>query len=95
MYPEDLIVSIMTYLPLERKKHLLYQNGELDSRAAELEVRLYEEAAKTPAFYIGYTKEGKVHIENFKDADEGSKRMAELKEAHNDMEVVVVDGLKK
>ena len=95
MFPDDLIVSIMTYLPLDRKKHLLYQNGEIDPRYAELEVRLYEEAAKTPALYIGYFKDDQSCIENFKDADEGAKRVADLKESNNGLEVVVVDGLKK
>lgn len=93
LFPDELVVNIMSYAPLNRAHQLLYQNGEMDSQIAQLEVNLYQEAAKRPALYIGYLKDNKACVESFPDSDEGGKRVAELKETDNDLEIVVVDGL--
>ena len=85
----------MTYVPLNRAQHLLYENGELDPRLVQLEVKLYQESAKSPALYLGYFKDEIPCVEGFKDADEATKRMAELKENNNELEISVVDGLKR
>lgn len=93
LYPEDLLNSIITYVPFRRARELLYGNGEVNPRLCALEIELHQRSAQTPGIYIGYFKDHET-IETFSDQKEGERRVAELNEA-KDLEYVVVKAFSK
>lgn len=93
LYPEDLLNSIITYVPFKRARELLYGNGEVNPRLCALEIELHQRSAQTPGIYIGYFKDHET-IETFSDQKEGERRVAELNEA-KDLEYVVVKAFSK
>jgi hypothetical protein len=80
-YPDELVVNIMTYLPLERAKILLYKNGDMDPCLCELEVELYQKHTQTSQMYVGFFKDNQPVIEEFSCANELERRVEALKEA--------------
>jgi hypothetical protein len=91
LYPDDLLNSIISYVPFKRARELLYGNGEVNPRLCALEVEMHQRNAQTHGMYIGYFKDDHEVIETFSDQEEGKKRMAELNQT-KDLEFVVVNG---
>jgi len=58
LYPQELVLEIMTHVPLERAREILYKNGEMDPRLVSLEVEIYQCARQDPGVYVGYYKDG-------------------------------------
>jgi hypothetical protein len=96
-FPDELVINIMTYIPLKRAKVLLYKNGDMDPCLCELEVELYQKHTQRSAIYIGFFKDDQPVIEEFSDANEMEKRLEALKESKDgdhSLDYVIV-GLEK
>jgi hypothetical protein len=84
-FPDELVINIMTYLPLKQAKALLYQNGDMDPRLCELEVELYQKHTQSSLMYIGFFRDNQCVIEEFSSASELERRVEALKEVkHGD-----------
>jgi hypothetical protein len=89
LYRQDLLDSIISFIPFERAQVLLYRNGEFDPCLATLEVELHQNNVKSAGFYLGYIENDESVIETFEDKEKGEARMTELEK-----EFVIVNGLK-
>jgi len=63
LYPQELLLKIMTYIPLERAREILYKNGEMDPLLVSLEVAIYQRACQDPGIYVGYYRDGDLMVE--------------------------------
>ena len=92
LYSQDLILDIVTSLPLNRKREVLYANGGRDPRICELEIELYNQGQKDPGTYIGYYKGESQTIQKVADVKQAEEMAAELKRSDASIgEIILVD----
>jgi hypothetical protein len=92
LYQQGLLIGIITHVPIERQRVLLYKNGEVNPRLCALEVDLYQRPA---GMYIGFLKRDEPVVETFTNVKDGEKRVAELEATKDEaVDFVVVNTLK-